>query len=134
MAKITGDKGIVYLNGVEMPQRSSWSVDATREMREARVFNGDSGNSWVENASGFMSWSGSADGYFDSADVGSRLVSYTVEATALQTITLYESRNTLGSYWYGTVWADMSMTNSVDGFTDFNVSLTGSGALLRFPA
>jgi hypothetical protein len=132
MAKITGDKGIVYIQGEEMPQRSSWNVDVTREMREGRVFNGTTGNSWVENASGFMSWSGSADGYFESGS--NKLTAATLTPSVLQYITMYENRLGSGSsnYWYGTAWFDMSMTTSVDGFVDFNITFTGSGPLSRY--
>lgn len=135
MAKISGDKGLVYVQGTEMPQRSSWNVDVTREMREGRVFNGSTGNSWVENASGFMSWSGSADGYFDNTNGGDVLTDL-METTEYQYITMYENRMGSGSsnYWYGTAWFDVSMTTSVDGFVDFNITFTGTGALLRFPA
>jgi hypothetical protein len=66
--KISGEKGIVYIDKSEAPQRSSWTINVTRELREARVFSNDSGVSWTEQGGGYMSWDGSADGYYDDSD------------------------------------------------------------------
>lgn len=132
--KISGDKGMVYIAGTLAPNRSNWSIDVSRELREARVFNASTGASWVDQGMGFMSWSGSADGYYE--DTGTEtLVAASHGATSEKIILLYENRLGSGSlrYWYGTAWVDLSESVSVDGFVELNVTLTGTGALLRFP-
>jgi hypothetical protein len=130
MAKIGGENALVYLGGTEVPQRNSWSIDVTRELREAKVFQGGAaGASWVENSAGFKSWSGSLDGYYDNAD--ETLVAGSVQATAEEIVLLYEDRGTLTRFWYGVAFLDMSETVGADGFVDLNTSMTGTGALVR---
>jgi hypothetical protein len=130
--KISGEKGAVYIGSVIAPQRSNWSIDVSRELREARVFSNVSGGSWVEQGSGFMSWSGSADGYYDDSSSTS-IFTAVLGATAEQPMLFYENRLGAGSlhYWYGTAWIDVSENASVDGFVELNMSITGSGALQR---
>jgi len=132
MAKLGGENALVYIGGTEAPQRNSWSLDVTRELREAKVFQaGSAGSSWVENDAGFRSWSGSIDGYYEYGDESLQTAS--AEASASQSVYLYESRNNPTYYWYGTAFLDMSQTTGADGFVELNVTMTGTGALTRKP-
>lgn len=128
--KISGEKGIVYIDKSEAPQRSSWTINVTRELREARVFSNDSGVSWTEQGGGYMSWDGSADGYYDDSDES--LVTYSHGSSTARWVTLYESRFDTSTYWYGQAWIDMSETAGADNFVDFNITLNGTGPLARY--
>ena len=133
MAKIGGENALAYIGGTEVAERNSWSIDITRELREAKVFqDADAGASWVENDSGFKSWSGSIDGYYDNAT--ETIVGVTAGSTLATIVLLYEDRNLLTSYWYGVAFFDMSESVSTDGYAELNSSMTGTGALLRFTA
>jgi len=133
MAKLGGENALIYIGlSTEVSERNSWSLDITRELREAKVFqSGAAGDSWVENAAGFKSWSGSFDGYYDNADEA--IVGSSAESGAAVAITLYESRTGAGSlkYWYGTAFLDMSESVSADGFIELNATMTGTGSLVR---
>lgn len=128
--KVGGENALVYLPiGTELPERNSWSLDITRELREAKVFQAGT-DLWVENAAGYKSWSGAINGFYDAASEAAVTASH--GASGLQTLLLYEDRDSAGKYWYGTVWADMTEDVTVDGFIELNVTFTGSGALQRF--
>ena len=138
MSKVTGTNALVYIGGTPSapkvaPQRNSWSLDMTRELIEARVFQDAAGEeSWVENIGSFKSWSGSVSGYYD--DANEDLVAATVNSTSRNFILLYEDRSVLTRYWYGLAWFEMSQDTSADGVIELNVDFTGDGRLYRFAA
>ena len=133
MAKLGGENAIIYIGlSTEVPERNAWSLDITRELREAKIFQaGAAGTSWVENSAGFKSWSGSFDGYY--ADDDETIVTSSHAVGTAVAITLYENRNGAGSlkYWYGTAFLDMSETVGADGYIELNATMTGTGALTR---
>jgi len=135
MAKILGINALAYIGGTEIPQRNEWSLNISRELQEARVFQSASaGASWVDQIAGFRSWTGSMNGYYD--DSSETLVGYAIGAgsTAVAPLLLYESRADLTNYWYGLAWFEVSESTSVDGFVEINIDFTGDGALQRFAA
>lgn len=133
MAKILGTNALVYVGGVVFPQRNSWSLSISRELREARVFQaGGAAASWVENAGSFRSWSGSLGGYYDDAD--DTAVSNVVGSVSRTSILLYENRNTLTRYWYGLAWFELSQDTPADDFVEISADFTGDGPLQRFAA
>lgn len=133
MAKILGTNALVYVGGVEFPQRNSWSLSVSRELREARVFqSGSASASWVDNSGSFKSWSGSLGGYYD--DASDLAVTHTVNSVSRTTIHLYENRNTLSRYWYGWAWFEFSQDTPADDFVEVSVDFTGDGPLMRFAA
>lgn len=133
MAKLGGENALIYIGlSTIVSERNAWSLDITRELREAKVFQaGAAGSSWVENSAGFKSWSGSFDGYYDNAS--EIIVTSSVDSAAEVAVTLYESRLGAGSlkYWYGTAFLDMSESISTDGYAELNATMTGTGALVR---
>lgn len=128
MAKLVGRNALCYLGGTEVPQRNQWSLQTSRELQEARVFQAVGSGNWVENDTGFQSWSGSLNGYYDNA---SDVLTDAALGDASKQIVLYEDRATLTRYWYGTAWVEMDQTTGVDAYTELNVSFTGTGALTR---
>lgn len=133
MAKILGINALCYIGGTEVPQRNEWSLNVSRELQEARVFQAaGAAASWVDQTAGFRSWSGSLNGYYD--DASSVVTDNTVGANSgsRRSIHLYENRATLTNYWYGVAWFEMSQTTGVDGFVELNIDFTGDGALFRF--
>jgi len=135
MAKILGINALCYIDGAEVPQRNEWSLNVSRELIEARVFQGSSASeSWVDQAAGFKSWSGSMNGFYD--DASEDIVDFTVgtDSGSRARLHLYEDRGTLTNYWYGLAWFEMSQTTNTDGFVELNVDFTGDGVLRRFAA
>lgn len=130
MAKIVGVNAMVYLNNALLPERNEWSLSISRELQEARVFQAVNANGyWVDQSSGFKSWSGSINGYYDDA---SAAITGATTGNARAWIHLYENRATLTAYWYGAAWIEAEETVSPDGFAELNVSFTGDGQLLRY--
>lgn len=133
MAKILGTNALIYIGGVEVPQRNSWSLNVTRELREARVFqDASAGASWVENAGSFRSWSGSMGGYYDDND--ETINDNVIGSVERATLHLYENRGTLTNYWYGLAWFEMSQDTPSDDFAELSADFTGDGPLQRFAA
>lgn len=131
MSKILGINALAYLGGAELPQRNSWSLNISRELVEARVFqDSDAGSSWVNQIGGFRSWSGSINGYYDDADES--IMTYTIDTVSKVSIHLYEKRSDLTRYWYGEVWTEVSEDAASDGVIELNVDFTGDGVLTRF--
>jgi hypothetical protein len=135
MAKILGINALCYIGGVEVPQRNEWSLNISRELQEARVFQAaTAAATWVDQTAGFRSWSGSMNGYYDD---NSEVVNGWVvgsNSTGRGALLLYENRSELTSYWYGLAWFESSQTTGVDGFVELNIDFTGDGALTRFTA
>jgi len=129
MAVTGGENALVYVGGVEMPQRNSWSLDISREYREARVFTSNpAAGSWTDQIPGYRSWSGSIDGYYDNADESPITAAF---ANTAAQIVLYEDRNNLNKYWYGNAFVDMSEQVPADDFVTLSLSFTGTGQLTR---
>lgn len=135
MAKILGINALAYIGGAELPQRNAWSLSISRELTEGRVFQASgAAASWVDQAAGFKSWSGSINGYYDDNSTSMQGLVLGTASTARQSIHLYENRSTLANYWYGTIWAEINEDVGTDGFIELNVDFTGDGELKRFPA
>jgi len=136
MGKILGINALVYVGGVELPQRNSWSLSISRELTEARVFQDTSaGASWVNQIGGFRSLSGSIGGYYEgdgAAANAEAVVSKTHGSVSKESLLLYEDRGDLTRYWYGEAWFEMSQDVSADGVITLDADFTGDGALLRF--
>lgn len=132
MGKILGINALVYIGGVEVPQRNSWSITVNRELQEARVFQATgASSSWVEQTGGFRSWSGSLEGYYDDGD--ETLTDAIIAGDGKRALLLYENRSTLSNYWYGVAWFELSQNTGVDGFVELSADFTGDGALTRKP-
>jgi hypothetical protein len=131
--KKLGINALVYIDGVEVPQRNEWSLSISREMHEGRVFQAaGAGASWVDQTAGFRSWSGSLNGYYDDSDEALTDAVVGADSTTRLRLHLYEDRSTLANYWYGLAWFELSETVGVDGFAEINVDFTGDGPLYRF--
>jgi len=133
MSKILGINALVYIGGSVAPQRNAWSLSTSRELQEARVFQNDTAAAtWVESFGGFRSWSGSTNGYYDSANEA--IVDVSHGSLTSMPLGMYEDRDVLTSYWYGSAWFDMSQNVTTDGVIELNSDFTGTGALTRISA
>lgn len=133
MAKIVGINAMIYINNAELPSRNAWSLNITRELQEARVFQAvNTSGYWVDQSSGFKSWSGSLNGYYDDSSAVITGLSVGTGSNARAWIHLYENRATLSAYWYGAAWIEANESVSPDGFAELNVDFTGDGQLFRY--
>lgn len=128
MAKLVGRNALVYIGGSAVPQRNTWSLDFDIETAEARVFGA---TTWTERFVGFRSWSGSVAGFYDDTD--DNLVTQVIAGTKMQ-IVLYENRNTLTRYWYGTAIFTLGEEANTDDVISLDTDFDGDGALSRFAA
>ncbi len=56
-----------------------------------------------------------------------------LNAAGVQQVIVYESRSSLGRYWYGNAWVTISEEIDVNNVTTISAKGTGDGALTRFP-
>jgi hypothetical protein len=129
--KVTGRNALVYIGGVEGPNKNKVTLAFNREMQEARIFqNVIPGGPWVDNIPGFRSWTCEIGGYYDDVD---QVQFSPVNAQAAQQVVIYESRTNLGRYWYGNCWFTVSEEIDVNNIVTFSMKGTGDGILTRIP-
>ncbi|MTI95386.1 MAG: hypothetical protein FH749_07840 [Firmicutes bacterium] len=106
----------------DIASMSTWSVELTKTMVEARHF----GQTSAENKPGLKSWSASADGSADFAD----------DSGQKKLLDAYNNGTPVEAYFYitselflsGTAYIEsLSISDDADGKADISISLTGTG-------
>ena len=121
MARIAGRNGRAYMSltsgGTAEPVAflNSWSLNFTSERFDVTSF-GDTGKAYV---AGLPDATGDLAGFYD--DASAQMYTAAVDGVARK-FYLYPSTNLNTQYFFGTVFADMSIDGSVDG----PVSISGS--------
>lgn len=129
--KLVGRNALVYIGTTtEIPQRNQVTVNFTRELSEARVFQAPvAGNYWSEQIVGFTGWTVNINGYYDDSD--NAALAFVADGAA-KLIVIYESRSQPSRYWYGSaIFNSVSEDIGVDDVIGLNLSGTGHGPLYR---
>ena len=127
MATIHGKNAAVYLRGAGaeaevISEAAEWSIDMDFELDPDPAF----GDTWRTSVIGLKSWSGSASGNYDNA---AEVPYDAFDAGAVRKFYLYPDRGTTTQYYYGTVWAKLSVAAGTGGRATFNSAFEGDGEL-----
>lgn len=130
MASLTGNAGVINIDGEAVAEVRSYSIELTQDTIENTVM-GDSSRQYV---AGLSQFSGTADVYWDAShfDATSNpdldgLIQGTVGASGVALI-VYPTGS--GANWAGNiVVTGYSINAAMDGMIEASVSFQGSGAL-----
>jgi predicted secreted protein len=129
MASLTGNAGVVSINGNNIAEVRSYSIEVTSDTIENTVMT-DNSRQYVPGLSAF---SGSADVYWDAthfttADLDGLIQGTVGDTGDVVTVILYPEGT--GANWTGdVVLTGYSISASFDGMIEASVSFQGTGAL-----
>jgi len=132
MASITGNSGVVEVDGSNIANVRSYTVEMTADTIENTVMSGvDSGRTYLK---GLTSFSGSADVYWDPDHFSTNdldgLINNDVGDTASAVALKLYSEGDAGDYWGGNIIiTGYSINASFDGMVEASVSFQGTGQL-----
>lgn len=126
LIQISTDAGATW---TELSERNEFSISISVDSAEHKVFVPTLADAWVEKARTWMSWSGSLQGYYDTAN---DTIFNTVIAGANIDIRLYDTRSDMTKYWYGKVLlTNVEKTTGTEEFVTLSVDFEGQGRLYR---
>lgn len=120
MAVITGKDGSVAVDSTNVSQITSWSISIEADTLEFTNF--DSAG-WKENKGSLKSWSGSIEGFADTAQTATLAVGSTV------TLTLVEGGTGSSTYTGDAVVTSKSVDSSTAELVSVSFDFTGTGTL-----
>lgn len=120
MAVITGKDGSVAVDSTNVSQITSWSISIEADTLEFTNF--DSAG-WKENKGSLKSWSGSIEGFADTAQTATLAVGSTV------TLTLVEGGSGSSTYTGDAVVTSKSVDSSTAELVSVSFDFTGTGTL-----
>jgi predicted secreted protein len=132
MASITGNSGVVSIDGSNIANVRSYTIELTSDTIENTVMSGsNSGRTYVK---GLSSFSGSADIYFDSTDFSGAdldgLINNDVGSAASVVALVVYPEGVLGqSYGGDIIVTGYSINASFDGMVEASISFQGTGQL-----
>ena len=126
MATLHTKNAIVYLQGSgteaqTLTEAGDFSIDIDYDLEVDSVF----GDTWETKQKGFLRWSGSIGGNFDTAQ---SLLFDAISQTSARKMYVYPDRATTARYYYGTCWPKLGTTLPI-GVAKFTASLDGDGQL-----
>lgn len=137
MASLTGNAGVININGEAVAEVRSYSIELTQDTIENTVM-GDNSRQYVPGLSQF---SGTADVYWDESHFATSvssgdgkadldaLIQGTVGAPG-DVVTLIVYPSGTGANWTGSVViTGYTVNGSMDGMIEASISFQGSGAL-----
>lgn len=115
MARVHGRRGRIYLGIADdsataepLPFQANWSINFTTDKVDVTCFE-DSNKVYV---AGLADASGEFSGFYDDASAQT----YTAANDGLpRKFYLYPNRSSAGTYFFGTILPDMSISSGVDG-------------------
>lgn len=132
MASITGNAGVVEIDGSSIAQVRGYSIEMTSDTIENTTMDPlDSGRTYLK---GLTTFSGSADIYWDptdfsTADLDGLINNDVGDATSSVVLKVYHS-GAAGSYWTGNIIVTgYSLSASFDGMIEASLSFQGNGQL-----
>lgn len=129
MASLTGNAGVVSINGNNIAEVRSYSVEVTSDTIENTVMT-DNSRQYVP---GLSSFSGSADVYWDATHFSTADLDGLIQGTVGDTgdvVTVIFYPEGTGANWTGSVvLTGYSISASFDGMIEASVSFQGTGAL-----
>jgi predicted secreted protein len=132
MASITGNSGVVSIDGSNIANVRSYTIELTSDTIENTVMSGsNSGRTYVK---GLSSFSGSADIYFDATDFSGAdldgLINNDVGSAASVVALVVYPEGVLGqSYGGDIIVTGYSINASFDGMVEASISFQGTGQL-----
>lgn len=120
MAVITGKDGSVAVDSTNVTLITSWSISIEADTLEYTNF-GSGG--WKENMGSLKSWSGSIEGFADTAQAATIAVGTEVD------ITLVEGGSGSSTYTGAAIVTSKSVDASTAELVTVSFDFTGSGAL-----
>ena len=111
-----------------LPERNEFSISISVDTAEYKPFVASLSDAWITKARTWMSWSGSASGYYDDAD---DTIFDTVVAGDTIKMRFYVSRAST-DVWEGfAVLTSIDHSVSTDDYATLDVDFEGQGELLR---
>ena len=131
MATLHAKNAIVYLAssaGVAavVTEAADVSFDIDMDLSQDNAF----GDTWMTQLKGFLKWSGTLTGNFDTAQAS--IFDAVVNATAPVNMYVYANRGVMTNYYYGTVWPRLGVQLPV-GTAKFSMRFDGDGQLAAKP-
>ena len=127
MASLTGNAGVVSIDGNTIAEVRSYSVEVTQDTIENTVMT-DSSRQYV---AGLSSFAGSADVYWDATHFTTADLDGLIQGSvgdAAVTLILYPEGS--GANWTGSIHiTGYSISASFDGMIEASISFQGTGAL-----
>lgn len=112
----------------ELPERNEFSISISVDTAEYKPFVASLADAWITKARTWMSWSGSASGYFDDAD--DSIFDQVVAGTTVK-LRFYVSRAN-ADVWEGlAVLTSVEHSVTTDDYATLDVDFEGQGALER---
>lgn len=126
MGTLHGKGGLLYLAGsgvaVKIGECKKWSFNIDKELAPDDAM----GDTWKTQLMGLLSWSGSIEGNFDSAQI---TPFEAATATSTKNIYLYPDSTSLTKYYYGMCWPKLSVDVDKGSVESFTCSFEGDGQL-----
>ena len=117
-----------FVTFANLPQRNEFSISISVDTAEYKPFVSDLSAAWITKARTWMSWSGSASGYYDDAD--DTIFDQVVAGTTVK-LRFWVSRNT-NEAWEGlAVLTSVDHNVTTDDYATLDVDFEGQGALTR---
>jgi len=122
------DGGSTWSN---FPERNEFSISISVDTAEYKPFVASLSAAWITKARTWMSWSGSASGYYDDAD--DTIFDRVVAGTSI-IMQFYVSRAST-DVWKGTaILTNVDHSVTTDDYATLDVDFEGQGSLIRTTA
>jgi len=113
----------------QLPERNEFSISIKVDVAEHRVFAATLADAWVTKQRTWMSWSGSLQGYYDTAD---DQIFDKVVAGAVVHLRFYDSFANDSKVWRGqALLTSVEHSTGTDDYSTLSVDFEGVGALTR---
>jgi hypothetical protein len=122
MAVITGKDGSVSVAGNNVSQITSWSISIEADTLEFTNFDSQG---WKENAGSLKSWSGTIEGFVDTAQTATLNCGATVE------VILVEGGSGSTTYTGDAVITAKNIESSTAELVTISIDVTGTGTLVE---
>lgn len=115
----------------QLPERNEFSISISVDTAEYKPFVASLGDAWITKARTWMSWSGSASGYFDDAD--DSIFDQVVAGTTVK-MRFFTKRDSTDCWEGLAVLTSVDHSVSTDDYATLDVDFEGQGELVRTTA
>lgn len=123
---------MVYLQGsgaaaTKLALARGWSIDITREKANDNVL----GDSWITQLGGLLGFKGKIEGLLDTADTTAfdAATVVGVGSAPVRKFYFYPDDTNATAYYYGSIWPEFSLTDSLKDVINYSMSFEGDGVL-----
>jgi len=121
---IHGKNALIYVSAVEIVGGNTWSLSIATDNVEVPKF----GDQWKDRVTGMSGWSGNITAW---DQVTSNPIADAAVAGTTVSLLIYPDRNTLGTYYNGSVIFGMSAAGGVAAGVTQDGDFVGDGALTQ---